>query len=340
MERYFLPEIKQAGLSYDYNVQKKLLKIGNGYVDLRSADRPENIEGFGYKNIFLNEAGIILKKNYLYTNAILPMMIDYKDSQLFAFGTPKGVLGKDGEEHKYFELWKKYESGNSNFNGRMLSSFDNPLNDDSDIDLLIEEIGKEGENVEQEIHGNFVTDSKGTVFKIFKHIKEKNIDYEYIFTYIDVATSGNDYLCQVIAGLYGSELHIIDVVMSKNDSNVTIPLCSGKLKEYKPTTTWIESNNAGGIFAQVIQSENYNRTIVPIWNSSNKETRIIAYEWFVSKYVRFRDDYESNSEYDLFMRQLKSFNKDKKLNTNDDAPDALTGLCRMIYGNYKYLYEE
>ena len=41
-----------------------------GVSDFRSVDRPENIEGFGYDKAFLNEAGIILRDEYLWYNAI------------------------------------------------------------------------------------------------------------------------------------------------------------------------------------------------------------------------------------------------------------------------------
>ena len=54
--------------------------------------------------IFLNEAGIILKNNYLYTNTILPMLMDYPDSQLIAAGVPKGKIKKDGTEHIFYTL--------------------------------------------------------------------------------------------------------------------------------------------------------------------------------------------------------------------------------------------
>ena len=95
--RYFEPPLKAAGLSYDWSAQKKECRLLDGHIDFRSADRPENWEGFGYHYIFLNEAGIILKDPYLYTNAVLPMMLDFPDSRLIAAGVPKGKIGKDGQ---------------------------------------------------------------------------------------------------------------------------------------------------------------------------------------------------------------------------------------------------
>src|SRR5690554_5106545 len=108
VDRYFKPELKKSGLEYTYSTQKKVLSldVAKGYIDFRSADRPENWEGFGYDIILLNEAGIILKNDYLYTNAVLPMLMDSPGSKLIAVGTPKGKETKSGKEHRYYSLYK------------------------------------------------------------------------------------------------------------------------------------------------------------------------------------------------------------------------------------------
>ena len=46
---------------WKYRANRNDIKIGNTVCDFRSADKPENIEGFGYALVILNEAGIILK---------------------------------------------------------------------------------------------------------------------------------------------------------------------------------------------------------------------------------------------------------------------------------------
>lgn len=99
-DRYFYPTLSQLPKSlWNWNSQKRELRINDSIIDFRSADKPESIEGFGYKKIFLNEAGIILKDDYLYTNAILPMLLDFPDSQLIAAGVPKGMHKRDGTPH-------------------------------------------------------------------------------------------------------------------------------------------------------------------------------------------------------------------------------------------------
>lgn len=159
-ERYFYPALKQIPSKYwNWNQQKKVLKIFGQYIDFRSADAPESIEGFGYKKIILNEAGIILKNNYLYSNAVLPMLMDYPDSQLIAAGVPKGKYLKDGTKHKFYELWEHVIAGAPGYWGKKYSSYDNPLLTKSDIKEIEDEVSEA--EAAQEIHAEF-TETEGT----------------------------------------------------------------------------------------------------------------------------------------------------------------------------------
>ena len=158
-ERYAKPELIRSKIDFSFNsVQKKLtFSHCDGFIDFRSADRPENWEGFGYKRIILNEAGIILRNDYLYTNAVLPMMMDYPNTQLFAMGVPKGRMKKDGKEHKFYTLQRFAEEGRSGYVSMTFSSYDNPLLNKSDIEELEQEIKSMNPlMVEQEIYGKFV----------------------------------------------------------------------------------------------------------------------------------------------------------------------------------------
>lgn len=157
-QRYFLPELKSNKIRFQWESQKKQLTINNNFCDFRSADNPENWEGFGYKKIFLNEAGIILKDKRLYTETVLPMLLDYPDSKLIAAGVPKGKMLKDGTEHPFYTLAKKADEGNPRYQRISLSSYDNPILNIVDIKELEDEIASIG-NVNaahQEIHGEFV----------------------------------------------------------------------------------------------------------------------------------------------------------------------------------------
>jgi hypothetical protein len=155
VDRYFMPVLKQIPKErWSWNRMKKELKINGAILDFRSADAPESIEGFGYKKIFLNEAGIILKNTYLYSNAILPMLLDYPESQLIASGVPKGKTLKNGDKHKFFELYERAKAGEEGYKLLEYTSFDNPLLERVEIEKLMMSMSKQEQD--QEIFGQFV----------------------------------------------------------------------------------------------------------------------------------------------------------------------------------------
>lgn len=166
-ERYFLPALNKNNIPHHFNRKNKQLTINGQYMDFRSADKPENWEGFGYKEIFLNEAGIILNNDYLYTNAILPMLLDYPDSRLIAAGVPKGKLNKLGGEHKFYFLYKQAQANPKKYKLLQYSSYDNPLLRAEDIaELEMEMELMDPEQVRQEVYGEFIDGTAVNPFAI------------------------------------------------------------------------------------------------------------------------------------------------------------------------------
>lgn len=149
--RYFEPFLTQYKVPYHWSSVRKLLKVGSGFTDFRSADRPENWEGFGYNRVFLNEAGIILNNAYLFNNAVLPMLLDHKGSILIAAGTPKLTRGKG----KIFKnLWDKVQAKEKGYFGKTYTTYDNPFLDHEQVDNLKMKIPSFER--EQEIYGKFL----------------------------------------------------------------------------------------------------------------------------------------------------------------------------------------
>ncbi len=125
-------------------------------MDFRSADRPENMEGFDYDYVILNEAGVILKDVYLWQNAILPMTWD-KDCQVFIGGTPKGAGGEF--EKLYNRGCDPEQKDYASFN---FDSFSNPY---IPHNLIREDMLTMPQRViEQEIYAKFLEDT-GIVFR-------------------------------------------------------------------------------------------------------------------------------------------------------------------------------
>ena len=156
VERYFFPILKNIPSKYwRWRQQRKELEIFGNKLDMRSADSPENIEGFAYKFIMLNEAGIILRNEYLYYNTILPMTLDF-NPDLYIGGTPKGK----GLFHRL--AIKADDEANTNQRFFRFTSFDNPHISEKDIHQLVDEIPHSIQ--EQEIYAEFLEDSS-TVFR-------------------------------------------------------------------------------------------------------------------------------------------------------------------------------
>ena len=160
-DRYFIPALKASGIEGKLTGEN-VGKIGSGYIDFRSADRPENWEGFGYKKIILNEAGIILANTYLYTNAVLPMMMDHPEAQLFALGVPKGKYLKTGKIHPFYQI---HSSKDAEHRSLEFSTYDNPYLSPEDVAKTEDEItAMDPKQVEQEIYGKFIDRVAGNPF--------------------------------------------------------------------------------------------------------------------------------------------------------------------------------
>ena len=151
VERYFVPYLKQLNgvLEWKFHKTEKKLMIGDAVIDLRSADKPENWEGFGYDLIILNEAGIILKNRYIWEHAVRPMLLDTPYSRAIIGGVPKG-------KNLFYELYEYAISGQDpNWKAWRLTTYDNPLISEEDIEAMKREL-KDEKVIRQEIYGEFI----------------------------------------------------------------------------------------------------------------------------------------------------------------------------------------
>lgn len=154
IDRYFLPELNQIPSGWRWKAQDRELTIGRLKIDFRSADRPENWEGFGYHIIFLNEAGIILEDDYLFDNAVLPMLVDFPNAKLLAAGVPKGRRHKKGI-HKFYQLYLDALADKENrYRIIKMTGYDNPFIAREELDIIASTL--DTETRKQEIDGEFV----------------------------------------------------------------------------------------------------------------------------------------------------------------------------------------
>jgi len=182
IERYFMPTLKLLPSNvWNWRKQAGMIEIVDSYIDFRSADKPENIEGFGYDKVFLNEAGIILKDEYLWNNAIRPMLWEYKAPAVVG-GTPKG-------KGLFYELAERGKDKNQpNYELFHFTTFDNPYLDAEHVKK--EMIDMPEAVVQQEIYAQFLEDS-GVVFKkvsdVCVAIPRKSIDGHLYVIGVDLA---------------------------------------------------------------------------------------------------------------------------------------------------------
>ena len=159
--------------------------------------------------------------------------------------------------------------------------------------------------------------------------------------FIDVADEGDDFHCMPIGFNIGKKVFITDVVFTPDDIDINLPITVAKIKEAQLDYCRCESNAAGSVYNRMLMKEIQNTSILPIYNTKNKATRILMQSGFIKKYVYFRDDYKEGSEYALFMDNLTSYLKiGGSANKHDDAPDALAGLCQFISSLLTHLYDD
>ena len=158
IQRLFIPSLQQIPHQYwKWTKNPHTIQLFDSYIDFRSAERPESWEGFGYDITFLNEAGIILKNQYLWDNAVRPMMWDNPNSRVFFGGTPK--IGST----VFRELWQRAQDPKQPlYAGYRFSSFDNPK---LPHELIREDMKSMQQRViQQEIYAEFLDDD-GVVFR-------------------------------------------------------------------------------------------------------------------------------------------------------------------------------
>lgn len=164
VERYFMPMLKPIGSLVTWNQQKKILSLPNGkYIDFGSAERPENLEGFEYDLIVVNEAGIILKNPALWDNTLRPMAKG-KNTQVRFLGTPKG-------KNKFFHLFTLGQSGDKDWKSFRFTAYDSPYWDKTELDRIKERTPPEVWN--QEYLAEFV-DGGG---QVFRGVKNRVVDH-------------------------------------------------------------------------------------------------------------------------------------------------------------------
>lgn len=176
--------------------------------------------------------------------------------------------------------------------------------------------------------------------KLYDVIDGKQVPlFESVLGYIDVADEGTDKLAFATGFVVGKKVFITDIIFTGKNIDDTVPLCSGLINKLKHDYVRVEANNQGKGFAKELRQHVPEEKILTVKNTTNKHTRILMQYGFIKEHFYFRDDYERNSEYDLFMCQLFDYVKAGS-STKDDAPDCIAGLAKFVQGMLPHVFEK
>jgi len=255
--RYFEPDLKKCGAEYRFRSTQNDLVIMNSICDFRSADKPENIEGFGYRLIILNEAGIILKNKNLWLESIYPMTLDYKDSKVIIGGTPKGKYHKN-EKHLFYELFRKNHPDWKSYN---FSTYDNPLIDPQQIKELENDIPVQLRR--QEIYGEFADRSDEGIIKSdwWKYYTDKEYAKEKVIKRVamwDTAfkkSQENDFSVCGIWVITNAGYYLDYVFRDRLEFPELKSVAVDIYDKHKVNEIWIEDKASGTSLIQELQRE-------------------------------------------------------------------------------------
>ncbi len=155
-----------------------------------------------------------------------------------------------------------------------------------------------------------------------------------IFTAVDVAWGGGDYVSAPILYQFGKDIYIPDVVFNNGDKTITRPLVVNKIIEHKINAVQIEKNNGGDEYKEdieeMLETLGYkcNITSKPAVTTTKKEIRIFDRAPEIRNFY-FLEKGKRHAEYNKFMENLCTFTMVGK-NKHDDAPDSLSQACDMM----------
>lgn len=183
-------------------------------------------------------------------------------------------------------------------------------------------------------------DMKGRLFNSLNFLSKeefaeitKTNPIEGCLGYVDVSDQGTDYTSVAICAIIKKQLFIVDYLMTRDNTDITIPQTAAILDKWNVSYCRVESNSMGAMFSRQLQLQTRTK-ILQVHNTQNKITRIIMSSAHVMNSMIFIRNGDNQSE--LFIQNVLSFSKEGK-NKNDDAPDCLAGLSIFVQSMFKKL---
>lgn len=177
-----------------------------------------------------------------------------------------------------------------------------------------------------------------------------NENYVRTVAAVDVAWGGGDKLSMPICEEYNNgDCPLIDVYISEEGKEITIPMVVNKIIEHHITHCHFEANNGGDMYAERVQEELKNKGITwcnitwsKVPTNKSKLDRILAVAGPIrgtksSDYrllIKKRTVIKGNKMYNEFLDLLFKFSQAEKMQgkQHDDIPDSLASLFQNVLG--------
>lgn len=182
--------------------------------------------------------------------------------------------------------------------------------------------------------GKWRQNTEGTLFKkdevqyfALGDLREEDIAKATKLSFIDVADEGTDSLSMPIGYVIGKDVYITDWYFTTDNTDLTIPTCAEFCRMHNIDFVAVETNGMGSIFAkELLKVLPKTTTMMFVNQKAGKHSRILSTSGRIKYNFWFRNDVAFGTMYDIAMRELFAYNKDRSLNGHDDAPDSLAGL--------------
>ena len=166
--------------------------------------------------------------------------------------------------------------------------------------------------------------------------------FKRVSNYVDTADKGSDYLCSFVYGeTMDNQAYLLDVLYTKEDMAKTEPQTAEQLARNRVNYSKIEGNNGGEGFARSVkrhmkQELKWNGTVVDTFHQSdNKQARILANATWLMENLYMPENWRDR--WPDYYKAMNTYQKEGK-NTNDDAPDATTGIAEEMNKQDGWLY--
>jgi len=325
---YFIKIFKYLFLNkyIQFNQQAHTLTFYNGSIlHMRSAERPETLEGFEYDFAVINEAGIVFKKKQLW-QAIQPMIKGKCQTKFI--GSPKGknFFAELADREKTQKDWKTYT----------FTAYESPYWNKDELEIIKQ---TEPNYIwSSQYMASFIDSYENAILnyddiQYYDHLPDIQEAYIHVDT-THTAKETSDYFCMLCLGkTLENKVYVIDYVLTKEldpqaQARAVISFYQANQRfNIKKLTFDAVSNDGFGLWTRdmarqqsiflPLEAKKYPNDKVSHFTSS-------AFPLFRSKSIYLPQNNRQNS---LAIDQLLAFpTKD----VNDDFVDGLSGACDNI----------